>query len=243
MRPAVRYEIKYRLSPRHAEDVVRHISRYMKADEYGEGGSARYPVHSLYLDSPDYGCYWDTAKKAYSRYKIRARCYNFEPERNFFLEIKSRSGEAMTKSRGQATLPETLDVLSGLLPLTPRTRPDPGLDAFLRARDARRARPVAWVTYQRAAYVGGERSLVRVTFDTEIRAALPTADLAEPQQWFDLPEVTGLTVLEVKYTGSYPAWVAEAVRRCGLVRMSMSKYRQGIDVLAHNNLIPSLRVP
>lgn len=241
MRQAVRYEIKYRLSPRHAEDVVRHISRYMKADEYGEGGSACYPVHSLYLDSPDYSCYWDTAKKAVSRYKIRARCYNFAEERTFFLEIKARNGEAMTKSRGMASLPETRDILHGLLPH--RSRPDPGLDAFIQKRDARRARPVAWITYQRAAYVGGERSLVRVTFDTQIRVAPPTDDLSEPPRWYDLPEVAGLSVLEIKYTGSYPAWVAEAVRRCDLTRMSMSKYRQGIEHMTNLNLIPSLRVP
>ena len=243
MRPTVRYEIKYRISPQIAEDVMHYISRYMTADEHGEGGSADYPVHSLYLDSPDFSTYWDTQKKAYSRFKIRARCYNFEPQRSFFLEIKSRSGEAMTKTRALATVTETKDVLGGFQPDRPLEQYDSGLHAFLKARDDRRARSTCWITYQRSAFVGGERGLVRVTFDTNIRAGLATVDLSEPQLWYDLPEVRGLTVLEVKYTGSYPAWVAEAVRRCNLNRSSMSKYRQGIEALAARNLIPALRAP
>lgn len=240
MRPAVRYEIKYRLTPQVADDVLQHISRYMTADEHGEGGSADYPVHSLYLDSPDFSTYWDTKKKAYSRFKIRARCYNFEPERSFFLEIKSRSGEAMTKTRALATVTETRDVLGGLLPARPLEKYDSNMHAFLKVRDARRAQSTCWVTYQRTAYVGGERGLVRITFDNHIRAGLPTADLSEPERWYDLPEVRGLSVLEVKYTGSYPAWVAEVVRRCNLNRSSMSKYRQGIEALTAHNLIPAL---
>ena len=68
-------------------------------------------------------------------------------------------------------------------------------------------------------------------FDDRIHAAPPTDDLSEPPQWYPLPEVKGLVVLELKYTGSYPGWVADLVRRFNLQRNSMSKYKQGVDVL------------
>jgi hypothetical protein len=38
-------------------------------------------------------------------------------------------------------------------------------------------------------------------------------------------------ILELKYTGSYPAWVAETVRRFDLERKSMSKYRHAVEAL------------
>lgn len=237
MHPTVRYEIKYRIPPQTAEEIAHHIGRYMTADEYGEGGSACYPVHSLYLDSPGFRLYRDTVEGAFSRYKLRARCYNFQPARSFFLEVKSRRGEAMTKSRALADIEATGAALAGV--------GDPGSDkalgAFFARRDDLRARPTAWITYDRAAYVGGERSLVRITFDSRVRTALPTPDLGEPPTWYDLPEVVGLVVLEIKYTGSYPAWVAETVRRFNLTRSSMSKYKQGVDALIARNLIPSMR--
>lgn len=143
----------------------------------------------------------------------------------------------MTKTRALADIEATKGILAGV--------GDPGADrtlgAFFSRRDDLRARPAAWITYDRAAYVGGERSLVRITFDSAIRTALPTADLAEPRTWYALPEVVGLVVLEIKYTGSYPAWVAETVRRFNLTRSSMSKYKQGVDALIERDLIPSMR--
>lgn len=237
MHPTVRFEIKYRIPPYKAEEIAHHLGRYMTADEYGEGGSARYPVHSLYLDSPHFRLYRDTAEGAFARFKLRARCYNFQPVRSFFLEIKSRRGEAMAKSRASATLEETRALIEG----GGTFRTEPAMLAFLKSRDDLRARPANWITYDRAAYVGGERSLVRVTLDSNVRAALPTADLSEPARWYSLPEVKDLVVLEVKYTGSYPAWVAETVRRFNLIRSSMSKYRQGVDALIAENLIPAMR--
>jgi len=235
--PTIRYEIKYRIPAETAEEMAHHIGRYMTADEHGEGGSACYPVHSLYLDSPGFRLYRETVEGAFSRYKLRARCYSFEPVRTFFLEVKSRRGEAMTKSRALADIETTRAALAGV----GEPGSDKALGTFFARRDDLRARPTCWITYDRAAYVGGERSLVRITFDSRVRTALPTPDLMEPSTWYDLPEVKRLVVLEIKYTGSYPAWVAETVRRFHLTRSSMSKYKQGVNELIARDLIPSMR--
>ena len=50
------------------------LLRWMTPDSFGEGGSAAYNVHSLYLDGPDWSIYRETAAGAFSRYKLRARC-------------------------------------------------------------------------------------------------------------------------------------------------------------------------
>lgn len=226
-RPVSRFEIKYRITPALAAEIQDWLPRYMQADANGEGGSPIYRVHSLYLDSPDWSIYRDTRNGAYARFKLRARCYDFRPTSDMFLEVKSRAGESMRKSRGVVS---RKDAMALMWDDVPPTRSNADIEAFRLQMDRRQARPRLWVTYRRHAYVGGERGLIRVTFDDEIACAGPTRDLSEPPRWHLLPEVLGLVVLEVKYSGSYPGWVAELVRRFGLERRSMSKYKQGVDV-------------
>lgn len=228
MRIATRYEIKYRIAPEKAEQVREWISRYMEPDAHGEGGSARYPVHSLYLDNPDWRIYRETRNGNFSRFKLRARTYAFTPTAPVFLEVKARDGEAMRKSRGEVDRAEAVRILDGG---TPRNRGGSAIENFRSHMDRYRAYPRAWVTYERFAYVGGDRGLVRITFDSAIACAPPTRGLAEPERWYPIDEVKGIVVLELKYNGSYPAWVADTVRRFDLERRSMSKYRHAVEVL------------
>ncbi|MDP2315971.1 MAG: polyphosphate polymerase domain-containing protein [Pseudomonadota bacterium] len=228
MRIATRYEVKYRISPELAEQVREWIARYMEPDAHGEGGSARYPVHSLYLDDADWRIYRETRNGNFSRFKLRARTYSFTPNAPVFLEVKSRNGEAMRKSRGEVDRAEAVRILDGG---TPRNRGGGAIENFRTHMDRYRAYPRAWVTYERFAYVGGDRGLVRITFDSAIACAPPTRGLAEPERWYPIDDVKGIVVLELKYNGSYPAWVADTIRRFGLERRSMSKYRHAVEVL------------
>lgn len=188
-----------------------------------------YDVHSLYLDGDDWSIYRDTRNGAYARFKLRARCYHFTPDAPAFLEVKARQGEAMTKSRAALAHRDAVHILEGGIPTSGMD--SPALERFRTEMDRRRAYPRVWVSYRRSAWVGGERGLVRITFDDAIKCAPPTTDLTEPPRWWYLPEVKGLVVLEVKYSGSYPRWVAELVRQNGLERKSMSKYRHAVDVV------------
>lgn len=225
-----RFEIKYRISNEHAAAVSAWIRGYMDPDENGEGGEASYDVHSLYLDSTDWSIYRDTRNGLFRRFKLRARTYEFTPQAPVFLEVKSRAGEAMWKSRAEVSRPEAIRILAGEPALN--SRPTPALEEFLMQRDLRNAIPASWVTYRREAWVGQDReTLVRVTFDSKIRCGIPTADLSEPPAWYDLPDVRDVVILELKYTYSYPPWIAELVRRFNLDRKSMSKYRHSVEVL------------
>jgi hypothetical protein len=211
------------------------LLRWMTPDANGEGGSAAYNVHSLYLDGPDWSIYHETAAGAYSRYKLRTRCYDFFPNSPIFLEVKQRDGEAMSKSRAPVTKVQAQALLHGGVPLD--LVPSRATENFRKEVDRRRAFPRVWVTYRRHAYVATEgRELVRITFDSRVRCGLPHADLSEPDHWMDLPASQGVEILELKYTLSYPAWVAEMVRRFHLIRKSMSKYRHSVELLMDRGL-------
>jgi hypothetical protein len=181
----------------------------------------------LYLDSSDWSIYRDTRNGAFSRFKLRARCYTFEPSAPIFLEVKSREGESMRKTRAVLSHEEAVGLLWQGRP--PR-KSNPELENFRMWTDRREAVPRLWVTYRRFAFVARNRDLVRVTFDDEIACAPPTLEFREPSRWYGLPEVRGVSVLELKYHGSYPGWIADLVRRFGLERRAMSRYRHGVDL-------------
>lgn len=226
-----RFEIKYRINEDRAQEVREWIHRigHLKADEYGEGGSAAYNVHSLYLDTPGWGIYKETRAGLQHRYKLRARCYEWGPNAKVFMEVKHRAEEYMWKTRALVTKADAVRILNNEVPRDAKSSPE--LENFRGLMDKRGAIPRAWVTYRRHAYLGGTRDLVRVTFDTRIRAAPPTLDMNEPPKWYTVPESAGLEILELKYTGSYPAWVGDMVRRFDLERKAFSKFRYGIDLV------------
>lgn len=226
-----RFEIKYRISPDLALEMREWIKAlgHLKADDFGEGGSAAYNVHSLYLDNRDWAIYAETRAGLQQRYKVRARCYEWSANAKVFLEVKHRANEYMWKTRGEVTKADGVRILSGLVPLEAKSTD--ALENFRGLMDRRHLYPRVWVTYRRHAYVGGVRDLVRVTFDTKIKAAPPTMDLNEPPKWYVVPESDGIEILELKYTGSYPSWVGDMVRRFNLERKAFSKFRYGIDAL------------
>ncbi len=226
-----RFEIKYRIGQEHAQSIRDwiHRSGHLVADANGEGGSASYNVHSLYLDNDEWAIYRETRAGLQQRYKLRARCYEWSVNARVFLEAKHRANEYMWKTRAEVTKQDAVRILNNEVPHN--AAPSFELDNFRALTDRRHAYPRCWVTYRRHAYVGGVRDLVRVTFDTRIRAAPPTLDMSEPPRWYDIPESLGLEILELKYTGSYPAWVGDLVRRFDLERKAFSKFRYGIDLI------------
>ncbi len=229
MPETMRYEIKYRVTPRRAGAVRDWIRRFMQPDEYSRGAVPTYSVHSLYLDGADWSIYNETLNGNFARFKLRARTYSFAADAPWFLEVKSRAGEAMFKTRAKVSRDDARRLVWGSTRCqSPLSQ---GLSFFRSQLGLRGAFPREWVTYEREAYVGGERDLVRVTFDTDIACAPATPDLAEPTRWIPVPEARDQVILEVKYSGSYPAWVADMIRRFGLERGSMSKYRHAVEAL------------
>lgn len=227
--PMTRYEIKYRIAPSQAAAIGRWVGRFMTRDTHGPCGRG-YPIHSLYLDGPDWSIYRDTTNGSFFRLKLRARTYSFDSDAPVFLEVKARKGESMKKTRAEVSRADAVRVMWGQAPLG--VQPSHALERFRTQQLLYRAVPRAWVTYRREAFVGEDRlGLIRLTFDTDIAWAEPTVDLSEPRHWHPLPEVQNLVVLELKYYGSYPGWVADMVRQFDLERKAMSKYRHAVSAL------------
>ena len=100
-----RFEFKYMLDEETAVRVRELILTHLELDENGVGKQDySYPVHSLYLDSPDLYTFWTTINGDKNRFKLRIRFYNEHPSTPVFFEIKRRMNNCILKQRGGVTI-------------------------------------------------------------------------------------------------------------------------------------------
>lgn len=167
-----------------------------------------------------------------NRYKLRVRTYRSHrrsaAESPAFFEIKRKSYGIIRKTRASVSS-ETADLVlwngygvfggsgEGEVP-SPRE-----LNEFLQLRSRIRAKPVVGVAYTREAYEKNSLDRVRITLDRDLHYGL----LAPPgngQQEMWWPAKTEGVILEVKFTNTYPFWVADMLRRVEVLRRGICKY-------------------
>jgi hypothetical protein len=84
-----RFEQKYIITEENALQIRDFVRSRLELDEHAVGKpNFSYPVHSLYLDSHDLKLYWATINGDKSRFKMRLRFYDDNPNTPVFLEIK-----------------------------------------------------------------------------------------------------------------------------------------------------------
>ena len=95
-----RFELKYRLPPRYVPALREFVRCHLEPDPFSAAQPDRsYPVHSIYLDSPDLRLCQATVNGERNRFKLRIRYYSDEPEAPVFFEIKSRRNDCILKKR------------------------------------------------------------------------------------------------------------------------------------------------
>lgn len=229
-----RFELKYMLDEPTALRVRDVIASKLELDENGVGKpNYSYPVHSLYLDSPDLYTFWTTINGDKNRFKLRIRFYNDQPNTPVFFEIKRRVNGCILKQRGGVKKQAVQRLLEGHLPDQPDLlSKDPkslvAVQRFLDLVSRIRATPQAHVCYLREAYVDPVSDNVRVTFDrdvyTEPRSTSTFGvEMKEPSRPFG-----DRVILELKFTDRFPGWLRMMVERFGLMQCGAAKYAEGL---------------
>ncbi len=232
-----RFELKYHVSERASAKIRNCLRSRLSPDPHAGGPKARgYSVYSIYFDSRDFELRQRTLNGDRNRYKLRMRYYDLEPTSPVFLEIKRRQGHAILKERC-AISREAADHFLGGGTLAPDDLLDPSpgeisaLQTFERQARLLNARPITKVCYGREAWENEEDHDVRVTFDRDVLTA-PCTDKRVSSPPDDPLNVFGRDViLELKFTGRYPLWMAELVRHCNLLAGSAAKYVDGLMLL------------
>ncbi|MDG5815799.1 polyphosphate polymerase domain-containing protein [Chitinispirillales bacterium ANBcel5] len=235
-----RYELKFVIHESLIEPISRFVSCYCSLDKYSEIKSDNfYMINSLYLDTPDYLFLRRRIADEDGRYNMRVRMYSEDPADLNFLEIKYKTGSILKKIRAKIHGNDWPAVI-----LDPSYEPDLALgiqesenaDKFIRLAITNNIEPKVIIRYRRKAYISDYDDYARVTFDREIRCAVP-------HNWGTVPQPGSLhyldhenlfaddsnVVLELKcYTNSVPLWMIDLIRTFDLHRCSFSKYLSGI---------------
>lgn len=211
------------------------IFPYLEIDPYGATRpDLSYPVHSLYLDSPDLFTYTSTINGDRNRYKLRIRFYEGRPEAPVFFEIKRREDNAIYKQRCAVRREAAADMLAGRLP-DRRDLVGGGPDAeralhtFSRLVNQLRARPITHVAYQRQAWTSRENNRTRVTFDRRVMTCREPSLHLDARMDHPVCVFGDDVVLELKFTGRFPGWMGDLTRAFGLKQSSAAKYCDGLD--------------
>ena len=222
------------------------VSSYLKIDSFGATQpNLSYPVHSLYLDSPDLRLYQTTINGDKNRYKLRIRFYEDRPKAPVFFEIKRRTDNTISKQRGGVKREALDQVVSGQLPLPEHmASDDPGhraaIEQFIHHMKELNASPKAHVAYYREAWISSDDNSVRVTMDRETRIEVePTYRMATEIKFPNYVFGNNI-VLELKFTNRYPDWFRELVRIFGLAQCGAAKYVDGVTLVGESKVRMSL---
>jgi hypothetical protein len=184
------------------------------------------------LDSPDLQLCRETLTGQKNRFKLRIRSYTDEPEYPRFFEIKRRIDRVILKSRARVTDEDVSELLRGR-PLRSHNyhTDEVALNQFQLYVASIKAGPMVLIRYLRKAYENTSENRVRVTFDRELCYKVTT----EPQVrlggtgWQHNIVTDKYVILEIKFTGTYPPWLARMVAALDLRLGSMSKYATSIQ--------------
>lgn len=192
-----------------------------------------YEVMSLYYDSPRFYYFWEKIDGVSRRKKVRLRTYrkNGSLGEQVFFEIKRKHDAVILKDR----FPLTEDAY--------RTLTENGnfygveslengntkrvIDEFHMDRGRHMLAPKLLVVYNREPYLGRYNKHLRITFDYEIRARSGDNLLYTGSDYND---VSGANVImELKFQGMLPFYVADVIRQFELTRVPYSKYCEGLE--------------
>ncbi len=228
-----RYEMKYVISGSKAVAIARFIEPYLKLDHYCRSQpNCAYPIVSLYLDSDNLQLCRESLRGHLKRFKLRIRSYSDEPAYPRFFEIKRRVNTVIIKTRARVMHHDVAALLAGqcVSPLQNYKTEVDALKQFLLYMKSVNAKPKVLVRYMRRAYEGDMENRVRVTFDRQLayKVSEDPEVLLSGQGWQHNPITLRGVILEIKFTGRYPAWLGRMAQYFDLRQQSVSKYATSI---------------
>lgn len=211
-----RYEIKYLMSCRQQDAVLRAMEPYMARDEYG-----RSQVRNIYYDTPDFRLIRESMDKPVYKEKLRVRSYGYPKAGDpVFLELKKKYKDVVYKRRISMPQAQAKACLDRKMQL-----PDSqiGREIAYVLDFYQKLQPAMFLSYEREAFCEPDGGDFRVTFDENIRYR--TEELTLDSDDFGTAILKpGQVLMELKTKGGLPLWMAHVLSQQKIYKTSFSKY-------------------
>lgn len=225
-----RIELKYLIDWRQREILLAACRPHLEAAPHTDE-QARYPILSLYFDTPSLLFYDEKNDGEMLRTKVRLRGYGVQLEAlaPCFLEIKRKIDSRILKYRKQFDrfTPALADPAGWQLENEPQGA------QIASALYRYRLRPAVQILYRREAYEAPAVLSLRLAFDSQLLALYPgqryERSLLDDERYRCLADTQ--FIFEVKSDGRLPSWLLQGIRAAGLSQQAVSKYVLGIDKL------------
>lgn len=211
-----RYELKYLITQKQKEIILKEIEPYMKLDKYG-----RTTIRNLYFDTDDYRLIRHSIEKPTYKEKLRIRTYSkAERTSTVFVELKKKYNHVVYKRRIALSEKEAMNWLCNNKCNT-NTQISNEIDYFLDYYKT--LHPTVFLAYDREAYFTKEKSDFRLTFDDNI--IFRTEDLSLQSEVYGTRILDDrLVLLEIKCSGGIPLWMTKVLSKNNIYKTSFSKY-------------------
>lgn len=237
-----RYELKYFVSEPEVARILAFAAPYLVRDPHVLSKDAQRNT-SLYLDSVGMTFFKQHVQLAPDRSKLRVRVYGVPLGGVAFFEVKRKIKSVTRKERFSLPVHEVPNLLGrrlvkdGAMMAADRRC----LENFVYRMSIHRATPKIYVACDREAFQS--RDLledVRLTVDRDIRyqpatgfAFAPNPRAWRPLRYEDDRRAFGRNkaLLELKFDGRAPAWIAQLIALFGLKREAFSKYTTTVSSL------------
>lgn len=220
-----RYEKKYRLTASQYAKLLPLLLKEMEPDLYTRENQF-YSIYNIYFDTPQYELIRHSLSKPYYKEKLRIRSYSVpnSPDEPVFIELKKKIGGIVNKRRATIPLADAYSFISTRQkPQTDSAVDNQVLDEIDFFLKTHHLEPKAFISYDRAAYVGKTDPDMRITFDFNLKSRQFDLSL-EKGAYGDLLIPESAYLMEVKIPGTIPIWLAHAFSELGIFSSSFSKY-------------------
>lgn len=212
-----RYEIKYLLTYRQKQAVLRAMEPYMKLDKYGHS-----TIRNIYYDTENFRLIRRSLEKPVYKEKLRIRSYRAAmPSDPVFVELKKKYKKVVYKRRLTISEEEATNCFERNLPLPVDSQIADEIEYFRSFYEG--LRPAVFLTYEREAFYEPNGGDFRVTFDENI--LYRNIDISLGGEIYGTPLLNeNETLMEIKTSRGIPLWMTEELNRLGIYHTSFSKY-------------------
>ena len=231
-----RFEMKYIIRKSISERIQKEIRNFMVYDGYANKELKKnYFVRSLYFENNNYSNFNEKVDGVKLRHKYRIRTYSNKLDKNtpIFLELKGRENLRTYKTRffiEQNDLNLFFEK-KNYFKLKKIYSDNYLIEQFIFDCYRKNLSPKILVDYNRTPYINKIGLYFRLTFDNNI-VSLSDSRLYSTSLnsgWREC--LAGLTILEVKFESSIPAWFQRIVQSYQLQIRSISKFVIATDTL------------